>query len=60
MSKDFALLLCAVFFFGLWVAEGEDKLADFEHNEYCARVAAHEADATIGHRDYLGQCEEDQ
>lgn len=52
----FALLLAAVAFFALWVIDDEAEREAFEQQEYCARVAAHQADATLGHTDYKGIC----
>lgn len=58
MSGELKLLLACAFIVlvGVLSLTDEPEAANVEHDNYCARVAAHQLDSSVGHRDYLKQC----
>lgn len=62
MSGELKLLLACAFIVlvGILSLTDEPAEASVEHDNYCARVAAHQLDSSVGHRDYLKQCGDQQ
>ena len=62
MSGELKILLACAFIVlvGILSLTDEPAAANVEHDNYCARVAAHQLDSNAGHQDYLGQCGDQQ
>lgn len=54
-SACILMLGAAIIMLSLLVGR-EPDVAAMEHQAYCDRVAAHELDPAIGHRDWRGEC----